>query len=122
MWEYVFAAFLIMHGLVHLAVWLAPAKIDAPFQADHSWLIGSGATPHRVSVALAVSAATVFVAAGIALLLGAAVWVPLAVTASAIGLAVALLYFNPWLLFDIGLNAALLYVLLVTEWAGTLTA
>lgn len=122
MWQYVFAAFLIIHGFVHLAVWLAPAKIDAPFQADHSWLFGSGAAPHRVSVALAASAAAVFVAAGIMLLFGASVWVPLAVTASAIGLVVALLYFNPWLLFDIGINAALLYALLVTDWAETLAA
>ena len=75
-----------------------------------------------VSVALAASAAAVFVAAGIMLLFGASVWVPLAVTASAIGLVVALLYFNPWLLFDIGINAALLYALLVTDWAETLAA
>lgn len=122
MWEYVFVAFLIVHGLVHLTVWLAPASPDAPFRVDHSWLLGSGETPHRVSVALAVSAAAVFVAAGIALLFGAAVWLPLAVTASAIGLAVALLYFNPWLLIDIGINAGLLYALLVTDWADTLTA
>ena len=47
---------------------------------------------------------------------------PLAVTASAIGLVVALLYFNPWLLLDIGINAGLLYALLVTDWAETLAA
>jgi hypothetical protein len=122
MWEYVFAAFLVIHGLVHLTVWLAPATDDAPFRADHSWLLGSGETPHRVSVALAVSAAAVFVAAGTALLLGAAVWGPLAVTAAALGLTVALLYFNPWLLLDIGINAGLLYALLATDWADTLIA
>jgi len=122
MWEFVFAAFLVIHGLVHLTVWLAPATVDAPFRADHSWLLGSGETPHRVSVTLAVSAAAVFVAAGIALLFGAAFWVPLAVTASAIGLMVAMLYFNPWLMLDIGINAGLLYVLLATDWAETLAA
>ena len=47
MWRYVFAAFLMIHGFVHPhPVWLAPAKVDAPFQADHSWLFGSGAAPH----------------------------------------------------------------------------
>lgn len=120
MWEYLFAAFLIVHGLVHLAVWLAPAIEDAPFQADRSWLLGSGDTSHRASVALAVSAAAVFVASGIALLVGATVWAPLAAAAAAIGLVVALLYFNPWLIVDVAINAALLYALLATGWADTL--
>lgn len=120
MWEYVFAAFLVAHGLVHLAVWLAPATDDAPFRADHSWVLGSGDTPHRVSVAFAAGAAAVFVASGIALLVGATVWVPLAATAAAIGLTVSLLFFNPWLIVDVGINAGMLYALLATDWADTL--
>ena len=44
MWRFIFIAFLIAHGLVHVAMWVfvpkpAPGK-EAPFDASHSWLLG----------------------------------------------------------------------------------
>lgn len=42
MWRSLFIAFLVAHGLVHLAIWLMPKPADdkAPFDPDHSWLVG----------------------------------------------------------------------------------
>lgn len=122
MWRYVFAAFLIAHGLVHVTVWLAPASSDAPFRVDHSWLLGSGEPAHRTSIALAACAAIVFTTAGVALLVGAPVWEALTLAGAVMGLAVSLLYFNPWLLLDVAINAGLLYAVLATDWPDSLLA
>ena len=54
--------FLVAHGLVHLAVWPAPPKEDAPFDPGHSWLLGDARRPAR---RLAITACTLLVAAGI---------------------------------------------------------
>src|SRR4026207_1011810 len=63
MWRFLFIAFLIAHGLVHLAIWLMPKPPGqkAPFDPDHSWLLGDQKT---VAVVLAVAAAAVLMAGG----------------------------------------------------------
>ena len=123
MWHWLFIAFLVAHGLVHLAVWLSPVQAaDVPFRPDRSWLLGAGHTAHCTSVALAVAAAAAFLAAAVALMLGLAVWQPVTVAASVLGLTMSLLYFNPWLLADVALNAGLLSGLLATEWPPSLAA
>ena len=53
--------FLVAHGLVHLAVWPAPPKEDAPFDPGHSWLLGDARRPAR---RFAITACTLLVAAG----------------------------------------------------------
>ena len=65
MWRLLFIGFLIAHGLVHLAIWLLPRPSDqeAPFDPDHSWLLGDQQT---VAALLAVTAAA---AAGFGLML-----------------------------------------------------
>jgi hypothetical protein len=118
--RFLFALFLIAHGLVHLMVWLAPPSPDAPFRADHSWLMGTDGTAHRTSVTLALGATTTFVLSGLALLLGVAVWITVAVAASVLGLIVAITFFDRWLLADVGINVGLLYLLLMTEWPASL--
>jgi hypothetical protein len=46
MWRFLFIVFLIAHAFVHLAIWLMPKPRDqaAPFDANHSWLLGDQRT------------------------------------------------------------------------------
>lgn len=43
MWRFLFIAFLIAHGGIHVAIWATPKPNDqeAPFDASHSWLLGN---------------------------------------------------------------------------------
>jgi len=61
MWRVVFIVFLIAHGAVHLAMWAMPAPPDAPFDAAHSWLLG---TQRGLALAWAIAAAALLVGAG----------------------------------------------------------
>lgn len=45
MWRFVFIAFPIAHGAIHLAMWIPQPKADAPFDAGRSWLIGNQRSP-----------------------------------------------------------------------------
>jgi hypothetical protein len=103
---------LIAHGLVHVAVWATPKRPDAPFDASDSWLLGSTRGP---SVVLAVVAAVVLVAGGVALFADAAVWQPLTIVGLAVSLLLDVLYFNLWFGFITVVNAVLLMAL---TWAG----
>ena len=72
------AAFLVVHGAVHLAVWLPPApraaERQAPFAPDHSAVLTrtqvSPTTTHLVSVRLAGDAAVAYVVEGLAVDMG----------------------------------------------------
>jgi hypothetical protein len=96
--------FLIAHGLVHLAVWVAPPPPEAPFDSRHSWLVGDSGVPSRV---LAVAACALFVVAGILVLAGAGAGAGLAVAGAAASLALVLFTFNRWFVFAIAINVAL---------------
>ena len=68
MWRFIFIAFLIAHGLVHVAMWVfvpkpAPGK-EAPFDASHSWLLGN---QRALAVTVAAATAVVLVVAGVGL-------------------------------------------------------
>lgn len=115
--------FLLLHGALHLAVWLPrpepdPAK-PAPFEPDHSALLTEAhvepETTHRVAVWLAVAAAGFYAIAGVAVAFGSAWAIPLAVLAGATGLCIKLVFFHPWLLIGIALDALVLSSALV-EW------
>ena len=114
--SWLIAAFLIAHGAVHLAVWLPPsptnAERQAPFAPDRSAVLTSTqvsqAASHVVAVLLAGAATTVYVLAGLAVGLGSGWAVALAVAAAIIGLALKLLFFNPWLSLGVLLDAAVL--------------
>lgn len=99
--------FLIAHGLVHLAVWIAPPPPDAPFDSHHSWLLGDAGGPSRM---LAAAACALFVVAGIVVLAGAGLGAALAVAGAAVSLALVLLTFNRWFVFAIAINAAVVVV------------
>lgn len=122
------AAFLVVHGVLHLAVWLPPAPTDPdsppPFAPDHSAVLTarhvSQGTSHRVAVLLAVAAAVAYGATGAAVAWGTAWAVPLAVLSVASGLLLKGLFFNPWLLVGVLLDGLVLTAALVS-WPVSLT-
>lgn len=118
----VVAAFLLVHGLIHLAVWLPQPNTAAtsgqagpPFDPHHSWLLStkspdiSGRGP---AVACAVLYAISALAVAMQIEASATVWV---IAAAGLGLILKIVYFNPWLLFGIALDAGILVVAL-SEW------
>ena len=115
MWRFIFIAFLIAHGLVHLAIWLMPKPADqkAPFDPDHSWLLGEQKT---MAVLLAVTAAALLVAGGFGLWAHAGWWRSVAVIGLAASFSLMVVYFNPWYLFIEGVNAALIVGIVWLTW------
>ncbi len=121
--------FLLVHGLLHLAVWLPRPQQPAdqgkapPFHPDHSALLLEAhvepETTHRVAVWLAVAAACLYGIAGLAVAFGSAWAVPLAVLAGTVGLAIKLVFFHPWLSVGIAIDALVLSSALV-EWPVSL--
>ena len=122
------AAFLIAHGAVHLAIWLPPPPTDAerqaPFAPDHSAVLTRTQVPqtasHLVAVGLAGAATVLYVVAGLAVALGSGWAVALAAVAAIVGLALKVLFFNPWLTLGILLDAAVLSAALLS-WPVGLT-
>ena len=113
MWRFLFIAFLIAHGGVHLAMWLSPTKPDAPFIASHSWLAGD---QRGLAVVLAVLAASLLVVSGIGLWTGGSSWRLVAVTGLAVSFLVMILFFHPWFIPIQVVNASLIIALLWLDW------
>jgi hypothetical protein len=119
--------FLVIHGLLHLAVWLPHPdprpEHPAPFEPDHSRVLTAvhvdQHTTHRVAVVLAVAAAAAYVVSGIAVGAGLSSAAGLVAVAAVIGLATKVLYFDPWLLIGITLDALVL-TSAVASWPVTL--
>lgn len=101
--------FLLAHGLVHLAVWLAPASADAPFDPRRSWLLGDARWPLRP---LAVLACGLFVLAGALVLGDSGPAGGTAVAGAAVSLALVVLTFNRWLVFAVAINVAIIVIAL----------
>ncbi|NDU79708.1 hypothetical protein GWI34_45050 [Actinomadura sp. DSM 109109] len=109
-------AFLIAHGLVHVALW-AP-QIDptsAPFDPSHPWLL---CDRRLVAQVLAFTAAALLVAAGIALWADAAWWQPIAVAGLGLSTVLLILYYNRWYLFILAINVALIVGIAWLGWPG----
>lgn len=57
MWRFLFIAFLIAHGLIHLLIWVVPPKpkdpAAPPFDPSHSWLLGDPKAPARAAAFVA---------------------------------------------------------------------
>ena len=115
MWRFVFIAFLLAHGGIHLAIWATPKSKDAniPFDANQSWLVGS---QRGLAMILAVVAGGLLVAAGVGLWTEGPWWRTIAVTGLAVSLGLMVLFFHPWFLPIQVVNAALLVGLLWLEW------
>lgn len=107
------ATFLVIHGLVHLAVWATTPTADKPppFDARHSWALTAahvGVAPARsLATSLAVASSLAYIAAGALVMTGAHAS-PLATVGAAIGIVLKVAYFNPWLTFGVALDIAVL--------------
>lgn len=117
MWRFVFIAFLIAHGLVHLAMWVLvpkpqPGK-EAPFDASHSWLLGS---QKALASTVAVAVAAILIVAGIGLWAHAEWWRAAAVVGLSISFVLMVVYFTPWFLFIEAVNAALIVSIVWLDW------
>ena len=115
MLRFLFIGFLIAHGLVHLAIWLMPkpAEQKAPFDPDHSWLLGDQKT---VAVLLAVTAAVLLVGAGLGLWGAVDWWRGVAAVGLVTSFSLMVVYFTPWYLFIEGVNAALIVGIAWLTW------
>jgi len=115
MWRFVFIAFLIAHGGVHLAIWATPRSQDPgmPFDASHSWLVGN---QRAVSMVLGIVAAAILIAAGIGLWAQADWWRPVAVAGLAASFGLMVLFFHPWFLPIQAINAAMIVSLIWLDW------
>lgn len=115
MWRFLFIGFLIAHGLVHLAVWLMPKPTDqrAPFDPDHSWLLGD---QKALAVLLAVTAAVLLVGSGLGLWASAGWWRGVAVVGLVASFALMVVYFSPWYLFIEAVDAALIVGIAWLAW------
>lgn len=113
MWRFVFIAFLIAHGGLHLAIWLTPQSEEAPFEAARSWLFG---TQRPLAMAVAVIAAAALVAAGVGLWAQAQWWRPAAVVGLGVSFVLMVLYFHPWFIPIQVINAALIVGLVWRSW------
>jgi hypothetical protein len=114
-WRFLFIAFLIAHGGVHVAIWATPKPKDqkVPFDASHSWVFGS---QRSLALVLALVAAALLVAAGIGLWAQGEWWRPVAVVGLATSLGLMVLYFHPWFLFIQAVNAGLILGLVWLDW------
>ena len=117
MWRFIFIAFLIAHGLVHIAMWVlvpkpAPGK-EAPFDASHSWLLGN---QRALAATIAVATMVLLAAAGIGLWAHADWWRGVAVVGLGASLGLMVVWFNPWFAFIEVVNAVLLVGIAFYAW------
>ena len=117
MWRFIFIAFLIAHGLVHVAMWVlvpkpAPGK-EAPFDASNSWLLGD---KRALAATVAAATAVVLVVAGFGLWAHAEWWRVAAVIGLTASFLLMVVYFTPWFIFIQGVNAALIGSILWLSW------
>lgn len=103
------ALFLAGHGIVHGVMWALPysaeARADLPMDPAHSWLLGDLRGP---ALALALTAATAFVVTAAAYLTAAGWWPAAAVAAVAVSAVLLGLFFSPWWMAGIAIDAAVL--------------
>jgi hypothetical protein len=98
--------FVVAHGLITFGMWAAPVTEQAPFNPNHSWLLGD---TRPLALALAVLAAIAFVVTGGGFLTNQDWWGAAAVAAGAVAVVLMALYFNPWLSAGILISAVILY-------------
>ena len=128
--RWLFAGFLVGHGLIHLLfVTPAPASASAPdalawpFDMSKSWLVtGPGLDVNLVRAAgIVVMAAVVLalVLAGfstVGIIVPTSAWRMLVAGGAILSIVLIVLFFNPQLLLGIGIDAVLLAVVLTAVW------
>ena len=124
----ILAAFLMVHGFLHLAIWLRHFASDtakpAPFRPDHSAVLSAVHTPHQVghwiSIILALGAAWLYVSAGGLGALGMTGATTLAGTAALWGIALKVVFFHPWMTIGLVLDICVLLAA-ISGWPLTFT-
>ena len=91
---------LLMHGFVHLRLWLW--GIGKTLDPHHSWLISDA---RSVSIALAVLAGVMLGAAGFMALARQDWWPSVAIAGSLVSAALIVLVFNRWLSLGLAIDA-----------------
>ena len=128
------AAFLAAHALIHVS-YLTPAPPrtadgpEWPFEMARSWLVtGIGLDPALVrtlGTALVVTSIALLVAAGLATVgwIVPSEWWAALIVGGAVTSAVTLgLFFHPWLVLGLVIDAALLWATLGTGWTPTMAS
>jgi hypothetical protein len=122
--EIVLALFLAAHGLIHLG-YVTPGPPDPryPFKLDKSWLISSlhvDASYVRILGtalgALTVLGYTLAALAIMGIIVPEPLWQPLTILSSVLSLLLLVLFWHPWLVIGITIDAFLLLALLVLRW------
>ena len=101
--------FLILHGFVHAAVWLAPPADDAPFDPCRSWLLGRIGPPARF---LAAGSLVLFLIASLLPLGGGGAAASTAAAGAAMSLVLVALTFNRWLSAALAIDVAIVVLAL----------
>jgi len=122
------AGFLLAHALIHVS-YLTPAPPrtaggpEWPFELARTWLVTGlqldPAIARSLGVALIAVTATLLVAAALATvgwLVPSSWWSRLVVSGAAFSMLTLALYFHPWLLLGVAIDATLLWAVLVGEW------
>jgi hypothetical protein len=102
--------FLIAHGLLHVAVWVPRPQANVPFDTSRSPMFGN---VRGVAISLSLLAALLFVVAGVAVLIHAAWWAPVAIAAAAISALLIILTFSPWLLAGLAIDVVIFVLALL---------
>jgi hypothetical protein len=128
--NWLLAAFLLGHGWVHVMYLMprtGPQAATAggpewPFTLERSWLLsglGLGSALRTVGAALVAVTLIGYVLASLAsipLVVPAAAWAALTLTATAASLLLMALFFSPTLLIGFGIDAVLVWIVLMRIW------
>ncbi|MEU1571293.1 hypothetical protein ABZ519_09045 [Streptomyces collinus] len=118
------SAFLFLHGLIHLPVWLARTDGNLPFDPRHSWALAAAGLPGArtagaAAIGLASTTAVLYVIAGAATAAQSSGWSVAALTAACVGLLLKALWFHPWLSLGVVLDIGVITAVL-TSWPASL--
>jgi hypothetical protein len=126
--RYLLGLFLVGHALIHFS-YLTPAPPQTaggpewPFAMSKSWLVAnlgmSADLVRPIGIVLIAITVICMVGAGLAaagLIIGEEWWQPLVVTGALASLAVLGIFFHPWIVIGLAIDAILLFLVLVTGW------
>ncbi len=122
------AALIAGHGLIHLGFVSprpgpSPGAPPWPFDIERSWLLGAvgidAGVARTVAWLLVATLVAGYIVAALAAIpvLPAALFAPAAVVGSIASLLVLLVFFHPWLVIGIAIDAILLWAVMVGHWA-----
>ena len=107
MWSVVAGVLLLVHGFVHLRVWVWGGTGDGSPDPRHSWLIGDARV---VASALAVLAAALLAIAGVGALADQDWAALVAIAGGVVSVALLVLVFNRWLLLGLAFDLAVIAI------------